>query len=1348
MLFKLTRRPLQLLLAVSLFLTLILMLVELGERHERARAYREWDNLLKSQLEFRANHFKTALNEMHQDIQFLSSLPPIQGIARASANQGIDVEELSSQSQWVHRLNTIFSGYVASHKDVSQVRYLGIADHGRELVRVDSIQGLPAVIDGAELQQKADREYFIDTLKLNHGQVYLSDINLNREHGLIIQPPTPVLRAALPVDTAEGKRFGMIVTNINVIPLFNELLADLPAGVQLYIIDQEQVFLLHPDPEKTFGADLGTAHRWQSEFHFIPGDSLLPEQLKAVSQGKQSLYSRQINLPLRTQPSEATLQLILTVPQDQVNEAITKNLIRTTLVIVASLLLMGLLMYLAWLNTRQSKRTYLAQSRLAALVNSTDDAVMGVSLEGILTEWNTGAAKMFGYTAADAIGHPLIQLLIPEDSATEALQRLTQIKTGGRVSQYITQMRCRNGRLLDVSLSAAPIFNAKGEIVGEACTVRDISSQKALDDQIHRLNASLEQQVAERTAELQQHMHLQQAILEQAGTAIIVTDTRGLITLFNPAAERILGYAAEEMIGQQTPAAFHLAEEVARRATEFSKALNVNLPPGFDVLVVKADLNLPNTHEWTYRRKDGALFPVQLSITALRDAHGNINGYLGIATDISEQAQAKRHLLSMHDQLLKAAEVAELGIWSYTLADKRLEWNQQMRNMYQTPEAIHRQGLYYEHWLNAVHPEDKEATVTKLNQAIEGTAVYDPIFRIIRPDGSLRYIQAAAVVEKENGHPVRVLGINRDITNQRDYEQHLFEAKEAADKANEAKSAFLANMSHEIRTPMNAILGILQLLQHTHLDQKQADYVSKTQTAAKALLGILNDILDFSKVEAGKLSLDPQPCQIDKVLRELGVILDVNRGHKNLEVLFDIDATLPEQIIVDELRLQQILLNLAGNALKFTTQGEVVISVKVVHQEADQVSLAFSVRDTGIGIAPELLDQIFEGFTQAEASTARRFGGTGLGLAISQRLVRLMGGELRAHSSLGQGSTFSFEITCPYLVGQSPKAADNVLLPQKVLVVDDNATAREVLVAMIRSFGWSADAAGSGQEALALMKHHHSDSPPYSLILMDWHMPEMDGWEASEKIRELYPANELPLIVMVTAHSRESLAENQARFPTLLNGFLTKPITTSMLLNEIAEARAGFISASSIQSASDHPLQGLSLLLVEDNPMNREIAIELLKSEGARVQVAVNGFEAVASVKEAANAFDAVLMDIQMPGMDGYQATRAIRETLNSTELPIIAMTANAFASDREAAMAAGMNDHVGKPFELKHLVETILKYTRPTTQTLSTILSMTLAMALPLSTPLMPCLTRFPGWMSRGHCGVCEANKPFTCRR
>ncbi len=536
--------------------------------------------------------------------------------------------------------------------------------------------------------------------------------------------------------------------------------------------------------------------------------------------------------------------------------------------------------------------------------------------------------------------------------------------------------------------------------------------------------------------------------------------------------------------------------------------------------------------------------------------------------------------------------------------------------------------------------------------------------------------------------------MNEDVTERRQAQAALHRALAAADAANQAKTEFLANMSHEIRTPMNAILGLVYLLQKTGLNPRQWDYAGKVQNAATSLLDILNDILDFSKVEAGRMELEQVPFRLDHLLRDMSVILSANSQEKDIEVLFRVGSDVPDRLVGDPLRLRQVLINLAGNAVKFTDRGEVVLSVSLASVSSERAQLQVSIRDTGIGIDADDLQRIFEGFTQAEASTGRRFGGTGLGLAISSRLVRLMGGEIEVSSAPGEGSEFRFSVVFGLAPAAGAGAGDAVspgAAPLRLLVADDNPTAREALAQMIASFGWSAQLAEDGRQALGLLEESLAGGRGYDAVLIDWRMPGVEGVEAGRRIRRLCRERGTPLVVLATSYGREAALEARRGEPGPVDCLLLKPLTASMLLDAVADASRGYqLMPAGSGREFKRRLQGLRILLVEDNKVNQLVAREILEGEGARVVVADDGREAVARVRDGEARFDAVLMDLQMPVMDGYQATGEIRNALGEAALPIIAMTANAFEADRQRCLEAGLNAHLTKPIQVELLVETL----------------------------------------------------------
>ncbi|WP_191486420.1 hybrid sensor histidine kinase/response regulator [Pseudomonas sp. FEN] len=968
---------------------------------------------------------------------------------------------------------------------------------------------------------------------------------------------------------------------------------------------------------------------------------------------------------------------------------------------VLASLLVAALAVIAGVSSQRRLQVIAEQARLASIVEGSADAIIGKTLQGVVTSWNKGARNLLGYTAQEAVGRPLAQLIVPHELVSEEVEILARIAAGEMISNFDTQRHCKDGRVIHVSVNVSPICDESGRVIGASKILRDITAQKTAEARILELNSNLEEQVATRTAELRRINLLFSSVLRSASeVSIIATDLEGVISVFNEGAEHMLGYRAEELLGKATPTVFHVAQEIIERGAELSTEY-AQLIEGFRVVAHKPEFEHSETREWTYVRKDGSHVPVSLVVTALRDDEGQLTGYLGIAVDITQRKAAEHQLeLSLQatrlirDQLLMAADVAELGIWTWTLADDSLQWNDRMFEFYNQPLVLRDNGLSYAHWYDRVHPEDVDAVAAQLAAAVTGEGVYDPIFRLLGPDGRIRIIQAGAQVERDaQGRAVRVTGINRDITAQRELESHLLQAKDRADSASAAKSFFLANMSHEIRTPMNAVMGMLQLVQHTDLNARQRDYVVKAQTAAKSLLGLLNDILDYSKIEAGKLRLDPHPFELEPLMRDLAVVLAGNQGSKEVEVMFDLDSDLPGSLVGDSLRLQQVLINLAGNALKFTQQGQVVVSVRQLKRLRETVKIRFEVCDTGIGISAEQLQRIFDGFTQAEASTTRRFGGTGLGLVICKRLVGLMGGELLVESEVAVGSRFWFDISLEVARGEALRlSCPGVDSTMRLLVADDNSMACELLLRTVRSLGWTADTVNGGTLAVESVRNAQLRGEPYDVVLMDWRMPDMDGLSAARLISLQEQAAPPPMVIMITAYGREVLADVHHEGDAPFVGFLTKPVTPRQLADAVQRA---FSTSEPLAEALPGPerprrLAGLRLLVVEDNALNRQVADELLRGEGAQVSLAEGGLEGVSQVLSASTPFDAVLMDIQMPDIDGLEATRRIRRQPHFALLPILAMTANASNTDREACIAAGMNDHVSKPIDLEQLVLTL----------------------------------------------------------
>jgi PAS domain S-box-containing protein len=810
--------------------------------------------------------------------------------------------------------------------------------------------------------------------------------------------------------------------------------------------------------------------------------------------------------------------------------------------------LFAALLYLALLNGQRRRKAWIEDARLAAIVDGASDAIIGKDLQGRVTSWNLAAAEIFGYASSEAVGRVLGDLIIPADRQAEEMSILARIERGETVASLVTQRLRRDGTLIDVMVTASPVRDADGRVVGAASTVHDMTEELIVRRSILELNATLEEQVRERTARLAASERFLHSLIDALPGLVSYWDTDLRCRYSNRTYQTWFGRSPEEMNG------------------------------------------------------------------------------------ISRQELVGEELFRLNEPYIQGA-----------LRGK---------------------------------PQVMERAVTL-------------------PDGKTIHTLANFLPVFDEGVVCGYIVVSTDVTVLKQAEEALIKAKQKAEDATRAKSDFLANMSHEIRTPMNAILGLCYLLEQHPLAPSSREMVQKLHGAGRTLLTIINDVLDFSKIEAQHMVIEQVPFRLSDMLDNLAGIMSASLGSKALELIVGPPPDGANFLMGDRMRLGQVLTNLASNAIKFTAHGEVEVRVDRLPDAGDgRVVLRFSVRDTGIGIPADKLEMIFHAFSQADSSTTRSFGGTGLGLAISRHLVALMGGRLQVESAPGQGSIFHFE-----LIFEPSNPVDSALPDMahlRVLVADDHEATRHVLVDIAHSLGWHADAVETGLEAVA--RATHASAEPYDLLLLDWQMPGMDGLDAAAQIRELSPHETAPIIVMVTAYERERLAGQAGASAT--DAIICKPITSSGLYNAVLEARRhrGELRAEATRVTTSRRLQDMRVLVVDDSEINRDVARSILSGEGAVVASAEDGQTALTMLRASPDAFDVVLMDMQMPVMDGYVTTRHIRSINLLARLPVIALTAGAFSTQRTLALEAGVDDFVAKPFEVDQLVQAILDLVRRST--------------------------------------------------
>ena len=893
-----------------------------------------------------------------------------------------------------------------------------------------------------------------------------------------------------------------------------------------------------------------------------------------------------------------------------------------------------------------------------SLVESLPLSVLRKDAQGRIQYANNHACEQMRVTREEVIGSTDFDLF-PAVLAKKYLSDDRRVMQTGELHHDIERHQSSDGSVTHVEVLKTPDYDSQGQIIGVQAMFWDVSDKKNIERQVEF------------------EKFLLTKLLETIPDAVYFKDLDSkFIRLSHSLAQKFGLSDPSEAIGK-SDADFFTGERVRQALADERHVIQSGEP-----ILAKVEREI-----WSDA-------PDRWSSTTrlpLKDKRGRVIGTFGISRDVSVQIQAEQELGRERDLLKTIINNVPDLIYVKDRAGRFVTANAALLRLLGLDSVDQLVGKTdYD-----FSPPDNACNYVADDQIVmrSGAPLVDQEETHSTIDGEEIWILTTKVPLKDAGQSViGVVGIGRDITNRKKTAGELLAAKEQADAANRAKSDFLANMSHEIRTPMNAIIGMTDLVLDTKLDSTQRNFLSMVQQSAEALMSVINDILDFSKIEAGKLELDESVFELRESLGDAMKALAVRAHAKGLEIAFRVDPAVPRHVRGDSGRLRQIIVNLVGNAVKFTEEGEVVVEVECESLSEEELTLAVSVRDTGIGISDAQMERIFHEFEQADSSTTRRFGGTGLGLAISSRLIHLMDGDITVESTPGEGSEFHFTVS----LKPAPKDAEHhhrkgvvVVGGTRVLVVDDNRTNRRILDEMLSNWGMHPSLASSGDAALELLRTAVGQEQPFRLVISDVNMPGMSGFQLTERIRHEESLRETP-IIMLTSGGR--IGDAELREQLQVSERLMKPVKQSELFDAIVRTLG--VTATEEDGGEATPEErslpsNLEVLVAEDNLINQKLVRGVLDAKGHHVTIASNGQETLEALENG--RYDLVLMDVQMPGMDGLDATRTIRqrEAEQGGHLPIIAMTAHAMQGDRERCLEAGMDEYLAKPIRPAALLKT-----------------------------------------------------------